>query len=90
MSNQSFNPVTLTYTINDKAYQTPTTFSQSSGGIDPTSGVLPVNPLLQAYMNSVSLLSTGIDDTAQQQLSNIDFYNSNYNPLSSLLISLLI
>jgi hypothetical protein len=50
----------------------------SSGGLDPTSGLLPINPLLEVYMNSVSTLSQGVDVESQNQLAkNLKIININ-------------
>ena len=50
-----------------------------SSVINPQNGLLPINPLLQVYMNSVSTLSTGVDIQSQTQISKIRFdSNGNY------------
>ena len=61
----------------------------SSGGLDPTNGLLPINPLLEVYMNSVSTLSQGIDSQAQSQLTNIYFDEINFlTPIAQYFFSI--
>ena len=55
------------------------TYISMSNGLNPQNGLLPINPLLEVYMNSVSTLSQGIDVEAQNLLGNITFDEVNKN-----------